>query len=371
MIIDYLKPASKHLTYGIHLCLLILLSTSCTTRDYEPKPLSTLQRNALIRRAKTPAEAGIRFYSDETGAYGIRKVRGVDIGKKTSVPFANPGASKQSGYPIVKLLINNKPVNALLDTGASTCVIDYYAAKRTGLIPLSDTNSLEDTTLITLPVKGLGGDGNMFLGIANTTTLGDINFTKVPFFISDNKWSIVSYGWLDKLRVEAVIGTDLLKTLGHVTIDYKRKTVHAATGGTYEPDPKTLVSQTSLLPDTMTPTIEIRYPEQSEPISAVLDTGGRFGLWLPYDQGWILEPKLDRDQTPFTGNAIGGATKFLPAGNRTIRIDGTKMIPTPASVSLTKPHDAGFRHILIGSTFLKSYRVTFDFTRNQVFFEKP
>ncbi len=350
-------PASLLLVAGGLSLVLSGCSTIPADAPLPPRCVTELERNA-----QSAGQLGIGAETTENGSIILRNVRRTRRGRTSIVPL-NVRAFQPVRYPLVRFTINGHVLLGMVDSGSSTTLIEYDAAKRCHLVPLKP--------LVRTTGHGLGARVNQILAIASEVQMGSAEMSNVPFGILNHARGLDAFVWLDDYRIEAVLGSDFLRAFSTITVDYRNETMTVSSAGPYQPDPRRLAAQANLSAQYGVPAMEGWIGDRG-PVPLAVDTGGDFGIWIPRGLAgrWNL-PELETGPALTIGEGMGGQTLFKPIGTRTVRIGDRVLADAPALMSLINLGEAEPPFALIGNDILRQFVVTFDFAAGRLYLERP
>lgn len=337
------------------------LAAGCATLP-EGAPLTKRQMTRLQARVRTPEDLGIDW---EMTRKGLRATNSRTVPAEAAIrvplnvqPFAD------ASLPIIRVRINGALVLALIDSGSSISLIEYGAAMRAGVVPLGPS-------LIRLKSSGLGGPTEQFLGVAQTLTVEGVDIGNVPIGILNLARGMESLAWLEGYRVEAVLGSDFLRAFRMWALDLGGESLELSAKGGYQPNEDKLLASAPLAAAAGIPTVEAWLGGRG-PVNLALDTGGRFGVWVPRGIGNKLKlPELEDNQPPARGYGFGGLTLYRQTGPYAIRLSRFTLGDIGLTLGLLNLGENEPGHVLLGTDVLRKYRFIVDYDAGSVFFERP
>ena len=324
----------------------LLLASACNTPSY--RAVSSADQRKLAAQTLSADEGKERLYGENALRLGFS-------GDETAtLPFRYVNRC-----PHIAVAVNGaRPAPFLLDTGAAISAIEARTAIRHG-VPLFDSS------LIPAKAKGIGGEETVRVGYADLG-LSRLTLHNVPLFVRTHRNEVRILGPL----ITESLHTDILgiNPLGlfcnHLTIDYPRQQVTFATRGSYKPASGTRVIKLKRLHNL--PCVTLRVGDVSW--DAIIDTGSSFGIEITHDIAKRLN--VEKDSVPVLDSfqyGIGGSVDTADAGIRHAvlpRLEG--LGPALKDVGIGIRPDMS----LIGSYFLRHFRVTFDFRRGLLYLER-
>jgi len=323
-----------------------ILLAACSTPLY--RPISKRAENELARRTLSPDETKNHII----GADAVKvAVTGPEL---ISLPL-----TFQQRCPFVPVAVNGlRPRLFLFDTGAGISVLQSVTALKSKATLLSSQ---------VLPLKGQGIAGSEpFLGSLVHVQIGQLGIENMPAFVRKHRNDLAILGpWITQsLDVDILGYNPLSKFCTFLTLDYRaqRLTLGAKTPFTPPPGvrPIPLIRRGGLP--------YVRLSSGSVHWDALVDSGSSFGIELPVEVAKRLD--LEKDAIPVADDfqyGIGGQVDVQKAGIRVTRIPRLEGLGAPLEdypVSI-RPDLA-----LIGSHFLRQFRVTFDFRNSLLYLER-
>ncbi len=294
----------------------------------------------------------IRFYRRLAGLR-IYQVGGEPSG---SVPF-RMGLDRR---PYVKVLINGREANFVIDTGSYSTVVSQKAAKRLGIKEIARGGNSE----------GFGGTGKfpIVYGLIKNVQLDGVKVQSVPCFI---RAFHVSEDQSLEEREDGLIGLAVLSTF-LTQLDYQSKVLKL------EPQedptiPLTLPEDVRVVPfrTTQNGLISVETEIDSEHrINAILDSAaGSLVLSSSAVERFNLADRKIKGQTRRVIGAAGIAdnVELLRVANCRVADLQVKNIRALILDFGAINETSGFEQSgILGGDFLKNYKVTIDFVRSQI-----
>jgi hypothetical protein len=340
-----------------------LAASGCAT----PVGFSVTDLARLRHRAVAPEALGRGFVREGPQAR-LGPVRVWAERKPATLDFLarQPGAAV---LPLVRVSVNRRTTNALVDSGAGGTVMDLHGAERTGVLPLrAPAGPGGRGDLILLPGRGLGSAFVHCLGIAGEFSAGPARVRHVPVGIVALPDGFGRTGWLDGARVELLVGADLLGLFDAVTFDFPRARLELRTEA---PAPPAGALVCPLLRRDPVPMVNARLSGFGE-LPVAVDTGGDFGLWIPAGLARELGVVLAAEgEAVRYGRGLGGATAATPAGTHTLELGGRKVVRVPVLVGAGGAGRPDIPYALLGREVLARYAVTLDYANNRLLLAPP
>lgn len=322
-----------------------LLFAACDTPAY--RAVSTSEQKKLAAQTLSTEEGSKRLYGDDALRLGLSGTETVTL------PF-----KYVNRCPHIVVSVNGaRPTPFLLDTGAAISAIEARTAIR-HRVPLFDAGQLP------AKAQGIGGEEPVRVGYADLG-LHELTLHNVPLFVRTHKNQRQILGPLVTRSLHTdILGINPLGTFcSHLTIDYPRQQVTFATGGRFRPGPGARVARIRRV--NQLPCVTLRVGDVSW--DAIIDTGSSFGIEITREVARKLD--VEKDSVPVLDSyqyGIGGSVDTADAGIRHVvlpRLEG--LGPTLKDVGVSIRPDLS----LIGSYFLRHFRVTLDFQRGLLYLE--
>ncbi|MEO6340212.1 MAG: aspartyl protease family protein [Caulobacteraceae bacterium] len=303
-----------------------------------------ISRRALLTQAAGLALAG-------AGAWWLRD----SVLLPTARASFDPGASSSGWLPfsaqddrvvIVSALVNGTPVQALVDSGAQSSVIDRGLALRLGL-PLS----------VIPPVMALGVSGKPQLGrtTALEVRLGALRLRLRAAVLELNAISVAS-----GLPFGLMLGQDVLQALV-ADMDFPARRLSLHDPASYQlpagavPTPARLQGRELLVPVTV----------EGAALDVVLDTGASGAISLAADVAEAAGLVTGRAVEQGVSISFGGVSPNRIVRARSFIFAGRRYIDTPIQIYSARAGGM-IPKGLLGVEMLKPYRVTLDQGRSRL-----
>ncbi len=265
----------------------------------------------------------------------------------------------RGGCPYVKARINGAaPSPVLVDTGASIGALEAKTAIRCKVTML-------DPAVLPVSARGIAGEESMRAGFAELA-LGDWRMKNTPWLVRTRKMQFRATGamFAEGFSVD-ILGMNPLSTVcSFLTVDYRNSRLTLGTTEAYRPETGSLPIPLVIV-DRLP---HVRLKCGSASWLALLDTGSSFGIEIPKSVAKQLD--VERISVPVLNDyqiGIGGQLDVQKAGIRVTKLpelEGLGPVLRNQGVAI-RPDRA-----LIGSHFLKDYRVTVDFKRNLLYLDR-
>lgn len=240
-------------------------------------------------------------------------------------------------WSVVEVWIDGAgPFRMILDTGASTTVLNQDLVEELGLESLGEDR--------------IGDPSDPLANVVDVLDLGEVRFGDAVFtHVPAVGWRTGAIAPLAGLR--GVLGLPTFRD-GLLTLDYPARTVELRPGALPEPDGKTV------LPMRMHPIATIPITVAGQPFVADLDAGNASSLVLP--RSWLDRmPLIEGERRTGQGQRANGPVEFTIA-----RLDGSVQI---GQYTFERPEirfDEGLTDANVGYELLRGFSVTLD-QRNQ------
>ena len=330
----------------------------CSSSDSaRPRPLPDSVMTELSSRSVRPETLGFQTdrVEDQVVWQGPRTGYRV-AGTVVSLPF-----SLEHGWPTISARLNGT-LNAamVVDTGASLTSLDGRTAA-SARVRTVDTNHFPIQTL-----RGVGGTERTVLGLVDRLTLGGLDITNmvVDVRLEESPQGGGMFGRTPRLNNLLGLRPVMLGS-SYVTIDYPQKKLTISPRAEFRPPLAGLGGR---------PVLEVPFAvvEQTLRISLGFPNGRRAEFIV--DTGYNGELLISTSTTEYAGldqavrsgrqgavRGIGGEMMQIGFTIDWIEMGGRRFGYMKA---LT-----GTRHDLIGSGWLRQFRVTFDFRRRVMWLE--
>lgn len=323
----------------------------------------------LARRSCTPEEAGLRLES----AGGRTRMRPINmvLRRDASRHDFSVRIQGERARPLVRVRVNGYETLALLDSGSTATLVDWRAALRMGVIPLrwpgAPPSAGAVSPLMTAGGQGLGARFQGYLGLMRTVRLGGLEVSNVVAGIVDAEFGLGNRGWMAGQRVEMLLGAEFLQFAREVTFDFPGEQFRIGSWfGSAPPG----VADARLIESSPVPVIEVELPGGVR-IPAALDSGGDFGLWIP----WKLAKQVGLPTPPagargLSGIGVGGTTYAVPLGALEMRIGQLDLGPVPVAIDTLGGEHTALPYALLGLDILERYEISLDYTLGLVRFRR-
>ena len=341
----------------------LLLVSSCQTGGPQPQSLQGPHLAKLQKLSRPPSQLNVTLGMNDAGVVTV-----TGSGPITGPPFSRvylyTPRNRPPRFPLARVLLNGYASLALVDTGSSVTVLDYWGATRMGVNPIGPD-------FIRTAVMTPGGTAAQILGVARSLELGDIRFETVPVGILDDARKSTGHLWMDGFRIETILGGNVLGALAYYTVNLPREKFIACTRGAYQPDPERLVGEAALITRYGIPALHAMVGGAG-PVVLGLDTGGDFGLWLPRPVAASLNlPELAPGGDIRLGQSVKNRTVYKPAPPRDIDLVGFSITNLPVLVGMVNMGVNDPPYGLLGSELFHRYAITIDNRARRIYFERP
>lgn len=327
----------------------------------------------LLRRSRTPDQVGLRL--ETTGERTRMRPINMVMRRDASKHDFSIRIDGERARPIVRVRINGYETLALLDSGSTATLVDWRAAMRMGVVPLrwparppgAPAVSNAAAQLMTAGGQGLGARFQGYLGLMGSVRLGGLEVSNVVAGIVDAEFGLGNRGWMAGQRVEMLLGAEFLQFAREVTLDFPGEQFRIGSWfGSAPPG----VADARLIEASPVPVIEVEL-QGGVRIPAALDSGGDFGLWIP----WKLAKQVGLPTPPtgahgLSGIGVGGTTYALPLGALEMRIGQLDLGPVPVAIDTLGGENTALPYALIGLDILERYEVSLDYTLGLVRFRR-
>jgi hypothetical protein len=260
--------------------------------------------------------------------------------------------------PIVQARVNGgAPVPFLVDTGASINIIDEKVAASAGLAPGTGTAGR---------MSG-GGESGFDVRFAGPLTL-EAN----GVVWEGQQAAVTALGYPDKKHFAGFIGAPVLMRYA-VQIDFKRRVIRLLDAETYEA-PSGATRVPFELQDDL-PVVRVIVDAGTGPLEArlMVDTGAGTSVDLnrPFVDAHGLVGAGEETAT-VARPGLGGTAPFLYREGRSVTLGGLVFEKTRLGLSRARSGSSSRteRDGVIGNVLLRDFRVTFDYSRRVLVFEK-
>lgn len=330
------------------------LSGCSSTDPTQPRPLPSSVLNDLASQSAPPEQLG--FHLDRTG----RMLVGPRAGYLTTREAVPVSFSLDRGWPAISAKLNGTfEATLVVDTGAFATSLAGRTAASARVRTIS-TNNVPPQL-----VRGVGGTERTVMGIMDRLSIGGLDVTNLPVNVRlEETPRAGSFG--GGPRIENLLGlSPVLAGLSYLTIDYPQKTVTFGPGKDF-PGP-------AAGPGIREP---LRVPFELSRDGLRIDLGFSNSRRAPFivDTGYSGEILMSGSTTQIAGAAeaiqkgrqgairgIGGELMQIGFTLDWIELGGRRFGYVKAAT--------GAEHDLIGSGWLRQFRVTFDFKNRVMWLE--
>lgn len=314
--------------------------------EYYEKFLAVSPKMDVERRERY---RGLIAFYRALSLLGITHLHRVEGGRTARIPFR-----LQRDRPFIQARAgNNVALNLVIDTGASISVLSYEAAERLGIRPLARGGE----------ARAVGGGGKfpIVYGLLDMLDLGDIRIFNIPIYIRTIHHTATTEGEGDVLRADGFLGLSVLANF-RFTIDYAERMLvlesePAPEGGSEVPFRTTNGGLVSA---------EVKL-HNGEVVNFLIDTGASATVVGAHV---VKKYNLEKHILPSPKIRVLGAAGVIE------NVD-LILLPSLSMNSLEQRNvrapvldlgavneSAGFMQAgILGGSFLKHFRVTFDFSR--------
>lgn len=321
--------------------------------EYYERFLAVSPRMDVERRERY---RGLIAFYRALSVLGITHLHRIEGGRAARIPFR-----LQRDRPFIQARAgNNVTLNLVIDTGASISVLSYEAAERLGVRPLARGGQ----------ARAVGGGGKfpIVYGLLDALDLGEIRIFNVPIYIRTIHHTAPSEGEGDMLRADGFLGLSVLANF-RFTIDYAAQVLLLESDsppGTAE----TPAEEGSEIPFRTTNgglvSAEVKL-HNGEVVNFLIDTGASatvVGVHV------VKKYNLEKHILPSPKIRVLGAAGVIENVDL-ILLPSLSMnsleqrnIRAPVLDLEAVNESAGFMQAgILGGSFLKHFRVTFDFSR--------
>lgn len=263
-----------------------------------------------------------------------------------------PISFTEARLPLVEVMINNKgPFRLVIDSGAGFVVLSDDAARKLKMRPVASGGTS----------RGVSGTGRfpIIYGIIDRMSFGAMSVTNVPTYIRDVQES-------DKRAIDGYIGLSVLSNF-IVAVDYERRVLELRPQGTAvaPPAPGDISVPYRITNGGM---LSVRADiGKDSPLNFIVDTGASSTVvsQRAFDQFNLVEKQHKGVSVRVVG--AGGVTENVPI----VVLDRLMIQGSPQTHDFVRAlvldldpvnETAGFEQSgIIGSDFLRFFRVEFDF----------
>jgi predicted aspartyl protease len=353
------SPWWNHLPW---LALLLVLPwlTACQSLVRGRQTNLTAEATVQLQQRMTLPEVLGLTVTERNGQTSVRWREMVRPELAVQVPLVRAAAG--SVQPFVTARLNTgRPLALLLDTGAPVSMVQADMALKHNL-------AVADPTRLKNLYRGAGGLEEAWYGMIRQMTIGtELAFRNVFVAIRPQTHSRKLLGLFTVADWDSnLIGMSTLGNFAFFTIDYPQQTAVLSHRDFY-PGPRfEVVAQAPLSHEQQQLHIPMRLGTDTNLHAALVDTGNEASIMLPASLaqklGWGELILHGRNET-YLG--LGGEFTARAFKIPRLRIGETEFLQVPA---VTGPEEFG---LVLGSGFLRAYRVSFDLRRKQLWLEKP
>ena len=351
---------------GIILAVLAAGWAGCTTPldrlETATPTLSTVQRDDLLKHAKSAAELGLPERFNPGVAVGaVMSVSNVTVAL-CPVPTAHPRELGGAfGVPVILGTVNGKAgVRMLLDSGSNRNLFGYALAHDLGVTAVAGLDPVTSS--------GVGGTVDNFIGLTRSVKVDTLELRRVLALIGpDTQVLNVTHGFWNNPQA-MILGLNTLRMLSYVSIDGPNGMVTLAPRDAYHPQPASVFS-TAVPLQWVNGLPQIEVAIDGKAVRCYVDTGGEYGLLLPRQLAGDLGYRKPGHETIGIANGVAGASLSATYEVRETKIGGASFANCAARTQVTGPDAAG-GNALLGNACLRRLRVTFDFQHGQFWMER-
>lgn len=296
--------------------------------------------SALVARTETPSAGLVQAAVFTAALVGVPAQTLV-----AAAPGSSPVRRDVANLLRADVLVNGRPQEMVLDTGANFSTMTASTAKALGLTITDRAASVGNSVAGAVDVR---------IAIAERLELAGTVLKDVVFLVLADEALSFPGGY----SIPAIVGVPVFKAMGRVTVDSAENRLTA----TPPPHPRR-PPYGNLAFDTLKPVVTVEV--DGRPLPMLLDTGARLtrlsarflDLAGPAADAWKVESK--------ESSGAGGRREFRikRAPRLTLAIGGTGMEMTDVAVTADPGNDADGYYGAIGQDFLLRFRsYTLDFT---------
>jgi len=324
--------------------------------EYYEKFLAVSPKMDVERRERY---RGLIAFYRALSLLGITHLHRIEGERTTRIPFR-----LQRDRPFIQARAgNNVLLNLVIDTGASISVLSYEAAERLGIRPLARGGE----------ARAVGGGGKfpIVYGLLDSLDLGEIRIFNVPIYIRTIHHTGNPEGEGEAVRADGFLGLSVLANF-RFTIDYAAQTIILETEPVSATTPAP-IAEGSEIPFRTTNgglvSAEVKL-HNGEIVNFLIDTGASATVVGAHV---VKKYNLEKHILPSPKIRVLGAAGVIE------NVD-LILLPSLSMNSLEQRNirapvldlgavneSAGFMQAgILGGSFLKHFRVTFDFSRARI-----
>lgn len=311
---------------------LFLAGCATTPPNDAITPLTDAQLSQLQKTSRAPEVFGLTAYRSDSGPIFAGGQR-VHQGDRATLTFAS---EPNSTAPLVLMQPGGEgEVRALVDTTSRDNWLTLPAAALFHVTPLG-------TPPFARKAEHVYDDIGGYVSVAQKIRLDKMHVENALFFVHAANGPIGPVGrWENKPRLDAVLGSAMLRACQHVQFDFVHRSVIFSATSSYQPNSEKLIA--SLPMKDAQGAIACEGLVDGKRATILIDTGGdfEFAMTDPPDS----------------------SIRQLSAGDLVFR-----------NVSVENCFELGLGlpdHPRIGRRLLAKFKVTFDFRKKLIHFEKP
>jgi hypothetical protein len=321
----------------------------------------------LRKREQTPSALGITAVKQgkATMLQGVNELVATNsviislIRMDTEKPLEEGGHYRM---PLVWATVNGGgKVRLLLDSGSNQnlCGNSLAAKLKVPLVAEMD------------PIRtyGIGGAVENRVGLMLELRIGEVELRKLVMMVGPDV-AVLRVPEFWGAKPVLLVGVNAFRKLSYLSVDYLRGTVTLGVGESYRPDPVTrLATHVPLEWNGNLPSVPMTVDERG-PFRCLVDTGGDYGFIIPQKRATELGYWVPGRGKVETSHGVGGVGLDTRYDVKKAQIGEAGFAQVPSRTTLAGPEPANGQ-ILVGNAVLRHYRITFDFTNNLFWIEKP
>lgn len=306
------------------------------------------RRDLLIRLGLVAGGVGGAWWLRDNVVWRGPTVVFAASGSSGWLPYAEPRAPT----PTVELMVNGKPMRALIDTGAQYSVIDRSLVETLGL-----------TNVFNIPMVayGVGGDAQVGRGTTLDVAVGGLRLDGL-------RAAILALGPLageQGLGAPLILGQDVLREL-LLELDTRDRRLRFLPREGWTPPP-------SLKPIEVTragKALQAAITVEGATVNAVIDTGASAVLAVTRETAQAAGLLDGRERTPGQSIVLGGVVGAETVIVRTLTI-GDELYRQTAVAIYDDVAVPGFPKALVGMAAFENRRLALDLGGPGLFVERP